>query len=182
MSRVHYTLRYCLDSRSRYLLWYSHDGDETDVDGVVVNQDGAIPIFDSLPSAVDYAQTEGLSLLRQDNCVLHNLDLVRVWLKRKRPGPINCNEFLSAWNLFGDVSATVSGNFDPDKQQTHRIYNKLFWGSNLPAVTPPGEHYRPLWSGAEVRVMRQVLSVGLALFRSRVRAQPKSAALENAPP
>ena len=72
--------------------------------------------------------------------------------------------------MFSDVSASVGGNFDPDKERTQKIYQKLFWGSNLPAITRLGKHPEPLLLGSEVLIMRQVLGDGLALFRSRILA------------
>jgi len=46
-------------------------------------------------------------------------------------------------------SGSVEGGFDEDKALTQKIYNKLFWGSNLPAVTPKGRYYEPIWPRRE---------------------------------
>ena len=49
-----------------------------------------------------------------------------------------------------------------------RVYDKLFFGNNLPAMTPPGEHYDPTWSDAEIRILCSVIAAGLHLFRSHL--------------
>lgn len=103
--------------------------------------------------------------------ILHNLDRVLKDLSRKKPAQLNCQELLAAWNLLGDVSNSVGGSFDEDKAHAHKIYDKLFWGCNLPAVTPEGKHYVPLWSRGEYSMMRQILGEGLALFRRHIHLQ-----------
>jgi hypothetical protein len=48
------------------------------------------------------------------------------------------------------------------------IYDKVFFGNNLPSMTPPGEHYVPAWSEEEIDRLSRVLTGGLRLFRARV--------------
>ena len=165
MIRTYYAVRYLLDGKIRFLIW--HTGDEAD--GACLGEDGAVSVFKTLAELVRCAQAHDLSPLELGEQHFHNLDVVRVWLKRKRPGQINCEAFLNAWNLLGDVSASVDSGFDPDRDRTRNIYHKLFWGSNIPAITPPGKYFTPLWSGAEVLVMRDILGAGLARFRNCVR-------------
>lgn len=170
MDRVHYVVRYRLDHKDRCLIWHS---DETgaEPDGVVVDRAGMIPVFRTPQDLLAYAQAEGLLPVEDNGSGFHNLDAVSRWLKRKRPAQLNCVQFLSAWNLFADIFATISADFDPDKDKTQKIYSKLFWGNNLPAITSAGKHYEPLWSGRESRIIRQVIGDGLSLFRSRVVMQ-----------
>ena len=49
------------------------------------------------------------------------------------------------------------------------LYDKLFRGCNLPSLTPPGEDYEPVWTVPETTALKQVLLLGLAEFRARVR-------------
>ncbi len=49
-------------------------------------------------------------------------------------------------------------------------YDKLFWGCNLPAVTPPGEWFTPEWREDELAVIRQTFEAGLAQLESELRA------------
>ena len=43
-------------------------------------------------------------------------------------------------------------------------YDKLFWGCNLPPVTPPGERYVPRWRPDELADLRRVMRAGLDLW------------------
>ena len=76
---------------------------------------------------------------------------------------------LTVWNILDDVSMSVNGNFDSKKKRTNKIYDKIFFGNNLPAITPKGESYKPIWSKAERDVIREVLSFGFDIFRKAVR-------------
>ena len=176
MSRVFYPVRYRLDNTERFLLWHSASDDGDDEADGVVTQANKVPVFRSLQSLLAYAQSTGLSPVDEGNPAFFDLDAVKRWLRRKRPARLDCVVFLNAWNLLADLSASVKGDFDPDKDETGRVYLKLFWGSNIPAITPPGKHYDPVWPGRESRMIRRVLSGGLSLFRSLASSQPEQAA------
>jgi hypothetical protein len=60
----------------------------------------------------------------------------------------------------------MGGDFDSDKDLTHEVYEKLFQGMNLPAVTPESKQCQPTWAKDEIELMRQVLLHGLSLFRT----------------
>jgi len=174
MNRLYYPLWYRLDNCDHYLLWCSVEGADEDLDNVVLDSEGKIPTFPSLDTLLDYAQTENIEVEKQHELNLHNLDVLLQWFEIKRskiegPTAIDCDEFLAAWNLFTDVSRSISGNFDADDEKTQEIYTKLLCGNNLPAITPEGNFYVPIWSGKEKRIIREVLSQGLQMFRGHIK-------------
>ena len=182
MKKLHYPVWYRLDNRDHFLIWYQMEEASEDLDGVVVLSNGTIPVFASLDALASYAEVENIRLevnalpLAKSDVNLHDLDTVVKWLRVKRSKPegptaINCDEFLGAWNLFADVSRSIGGSFDVDRQRTAKIYEKLFWGNNLPSMTPVGRYYIPLWSNDERRIIREVMSQGLNMFRSRIKCQ-----------
>ncbi len=182
MNKLYYPLWYRLDNKDRYLIWYSVEEVNEDLDGVVLDSNGKIRVFVSLDALAAYAQVENISLEvenifpKQDELNLHNLDTVVKWLKAKHSKTegltsINPNEFLTVWNLFTDVSRSTGGNFDIDRDFTKMIYSKLFWGNNLPAVTPEGKCYIPVWSRNEKKIIREVMSQGLKMFRNSIKRQ-----------
>lgn len=175
MKKFYYPSWYRLDNKDRYLIWYSIQEGNEDLDGVVLDSNGKIPIFVSLDDLFRYAQAENIPL-EQEEPHLHNLDAVIKWFEVKRSKPegptaINCDEFLAAWNLFSDVSRSINGDFDADRDRTRKITTKLFWGNNWPSVTPEGECYIPLWSRNEKTIIREVLLQGLQMFRNSIRLQ-----------
>jgi hypothetical protein len=143
----------------------------------VVLKDGIVPLFRTLRDLKVFASTEGLALEDEDpdDFLLVNLDTVAHWLKlkqMKRSRRVDCPVFLNAWNLFEDFSHTVGANFDPnkgplgpfddlsnagtkedlDKGRTDKIYAKIFWGNNLPSLTPPVNSTRPSGAGKNYRL------------------------------
>ena len=163
-SNTYYCLWYRLDGTDGYLIWYSNNHD-----GVVVQLGGTVPSFRSPALLHDYAAAHQI-VIAEEEPMLHDLDCIEAWLCTPTiSSVIDCDAFLAAWNLFGDISVSVNGNFDRDHKKTQNIYDKLFWGNNLPAITPPGKHYTPIWSDEELQVLREVLANGLQLFRQVIR-------------
>ncbi len=165
MTPTYYCLWYRLDHTDGHLIWFSNDND-----GVVTQPDGMVPSFRDQKALHDYATLHQITLDPMEP-LLHDLDDVARWLRQSLSAEVDCDILLTAWNLFGDLASSVKGDFDPDRTQTQHIYEKLFWGNNLPAITPPGKHYTPRWSDDELLLMRNVLHNGLRLFRTHVKIQ-----------
>lgn len=159
MGREYYKLWYRLDGDDGYLIWYSDEKD-----GVAVDSGGKVPSFRHAGGLLEYAAAHGLTFVEGD-MIPHNLDALAVWLQKQELRRVDCDSLLTAWNLFADVSRSIGGGFDTDPELTVRIYEKIFWGNNLSAVTPAGKCYRPIWTGHELKLMREVLGFGLSLFR-----------------
>lgn len=162
MNRQYSNLWYRLDCKDAHLIWFTDERD-----GVFVDSDRKVPSFKNTEDLLGYAQSRGLSVDVEDASLL-DLDTLAEWLKKENVDSVDCVSFLNAWNLFDDVSRSVNGAFDADRKLTKKIYDKLFWGNNLPSVTPEGKSYHPAWTKRELKLMREVLSSGLSLFRSSV--------------
>jgi hypothetical protein len=162
MERVYYFCGCCLNKQNLYFIWYCDEND-----GVYVNSAGSLLIFDDLETLKTFANRQNI-LIKDDEPVFYNLDKLEKRLKNKK-FKVDCKEFLNAWNLFDDVSRSVKGNFDSDPKVTKNIYEKLFWGNNLPAVTPKGKFYEPIWSKKEIEIIWNVLLNGIAVFRNNLK-------------
>ena len=170
MQRSYFALLYLLDGREQYLLWYG-----SDVDGVVTDSDGTVPSFQSLEALRAFARSRGLEI-KEEAPRLHDLDSTEFWIEKGDASSVDCENLLSAWNLFADVSGSVAGNFDGDRDETNAVYDRLFLGSETAnEVLRPKEEpiFRPRFSAAETSVMRKTLKAGLAIFR-RVVQLPES--------
>ena len=162
MSRDYFILWYRLDGIDAYLIWFNGEQD-----GVVIDEDGKIPCFLNIEGLLRYADSLNLSVAAESP-ILHDFDIVASWLKTANVKAIYCKDFLAAWNLFDDISRSVDGNFDTDQTVTAKIYDKLFWGNNLPSVTPAGQSYHPAWTKRELTIIRETLASGLLLFRQSI--------------
>lgn len=161
MARTYYQLLYRLEGVEALLLWYSNGSD-----GVATGADNRVPSFKTAADLLAYSEARGL-LVADEQPALHDLDAVAAWLAEPQGDTVACSDFLAAWNLFGDIARSCpqfSASFADRDKQLRMVYEKLFWGSNLPSVTPPGEHYTPEWSRDEVTDIRQILQDGLDMF------------------
>lgn len=157
-NRTYYGCWYRLGGVDRYLIWFSSGRD-----GVFVDANQKIPNFLSLDALTEYAMQQGISIeMEEPN--LHDLDKLEHWLRSGNALTVDCHHLLGAWNLFDDVSRSCAGRFDSNRKLTNRIYKTLFWGSNLPAVTPEGECFVPVWTKGQIKIMRRTLRAGLSLF------------------
>jgi hypothetical protein len=158
---AYFPLLYKIQGQRRFLIWV---GDEKD--SIVVDADGLIPTFDNAFSLRQYAELKEYNLETEEPR-LHDLDWVQSWCAGENT-PIDYSEALNAWNLFADVAASVQvagHDFCVADNSASSTYRKLFWGNNLPSVTPKGESYVPEWAVKELESLRTVLSLGLDLFR-----------------
>lgn len=55
---------------------------------------------------------------------------------------------------------------DREDKANFDIYEKLFWGNNLPTVTPAGKTYVPVWTQNELERLRSVMAYGIDNFHS----------------
>ncbi len=165
---------YRLRSTDAYLIWYTDAaGEGAEADGILLDDAGRLLTFLSLDALQGCADSRGLSVDPEMNTDPLDLDTVAHWLGATRKTTVDCPIFLNAWNLFSDLASAVQGHLAHiDDQAEERIYDKLFWGSNLPALTPPGKHYTPVWTKSEVGRLRNVLNKGMQLFQGRLSEKP----------
>lgn len=161
----YFPLLYRLHGEEHYLIWISDDRDSVEVDA-----SGFVPGFRDLVSLRKYADQKHYSLETEEP-KLHDLDWVTTW-RVATSNMVQCEEALCAWNLFSDVAASFPKRgfaFENRDSQFPAIYKKLFYGNNLPSITPEGKQYIPEWSQEEISSLADVLTAGLDLFLSSVR-------------
>jgi hypothetical protein len=140
---------------------------------VAITAEDCVPSFKAEANLLAYSDARPL-LVKQEAPLLHDLEAVAAWLADPHADTVICSEFLAAWNLFGDIARSCprSGvNFTDRDSHLGAVYEKLFYGNNLPSVTPPGEHYAPEWSRDEIAGLRDVLQEGLNMFVAVRREQ-----------
>jgi hypothetical protein len=101
----------------------------------------------------------------------YDLDRIREWCAAPEAARVDCSAFLNAWNFFDDL-AELHGGADTAytrlSRQAAGCYDKLFWGNNLPAVTPPGERFIPSWEPDELDCIRRVMGAGIQLVEAEM--------------
>lgn len=78
---------------------------------------------------------------------------------------------LDSWNFFEDLIRTFSLEEKFSNYRTpllNKAYDKLFWGCNLPSVTPAGKSYEPIWNEEEVQNIRNYMAALRKTFVSKI--------------
>lgn len=159
-------MRVTLDGVARLLLWHDDFDDDAAVDGLVLDERGRLVTFADLEAVRAHAVAHALELC-EGELEPNDLDALATWLAEPGADSVDPSAFLQAWNLFIDLRSSIAGrNTIRDPDGARRIYDKLFWANNIPAVTPPGERFDPEWTAIDVAELKRVLGDGLALFRA----------------
>jgi hypothetical protein len=158
MTEKYYILCYRIENKDSFLIWCSNDKDR-----VLTNINEKILNFSSKQELYKYALKNEINI-EQEEATIYNIDAIVEWINVGDSKSIDCNEFNSAWNLFEDISRSVNKSFDSNKK-VKKIYDKLFRGCNLPAVTPQNKRYVPEWDKGEVEILKNILSKGIQIFK-----------------
>jgi hypothetical protein len=137
----------------------------SDPDGVIVDARYHLVTFESLDAAEQYAVGAGLTY-HQGEGAHYDLDAIDDWCRSPSASTVDCDTFINVWNLLNDICLTVPWLVEPFRRGHYNVvYNKLFWGLNLPAMTPEGRHWTPIWRESQVRALRRVLTRTVLEFR-----------------
>jgi hypothetical protein len=167
-TREFHACSFVLDGTERYFLWYSIEEVGPDPDRVLLDETGQLREFHSLHAVESYAGAEALNLHPTWHA-RYDFDTLAGWLNEPTIEGIDCERFLSVWNLFDDMLLSTGQHkllFDGVEAFDEDVYDKLFWGTNPPALTPEGSSYEPIWSAHEMRIIERALAEGFAHFRA----------------
>jgi len=86
-----------------------------------------------------------------------------------------CFILLEGWNFIEDMLLTFNLKNDFKKLRSrvlNKAHDKLFYGCNLPSVTPEGKSYSPIWTKEEITAIRSELRAVWATLRRKGYIQP----------
>ena len=147
-----------LDGVDLFVIWYTADSD-----GFVRAPGGRVVVADTA-EALGVASASALP-------AAYDFDRVQAWCDYPNAAGLDCRAFLDAWNFLDDLTGLPAGADTPYTRLSRAAvgcYDKLFWGTNLPAVTPPGGRFDPAWTPAELAAIRSVFTAGLPVLRAEL--------------
>lgn len=149
-----YPVELYLPKRHGIALWYSGEQD-----GLLVQADGKLRIFANCTDALAFAKEQGYTPAESLTVYAYPP------LQALQQGQVDCPSLLHWWNLFSDIAQSVHQPFSGDArdEKTQNLYNKLFYGCNLPAMRQGSPLYHPVWSDDERILLQKILRDGLAL-------------------
>lgn len=163
--RKYYLCELHLDRRRLYVVWYSDA-----VDRLVRFKDKKIASFADEHQVRAFCRENGISLMLEPPAVYY-FDKMAAWCDSPTAGSIQPTAFLNAWNMLEDVHGFKLDVHlhDASSQRASKIFDKLFFANNLPAVTPAGASYEPTWSEDEVDLLSRIYRFGLAKLRAGIQ-------------
>jgi hypothetical protein len=154
--KQYYKLTFLYKNKHLYTLWYTND-----VDGLL-NENNKIIFFNCEYELIDYCKKENINII--DDCtVIYNIDEInRIILNNSTN--IDFEYLLGLWNIIADIARTIDVPFHGNKKETIHIYNKLFYGNNLPSIRGNGEIYIPRWNKREIKIILKILKECYKIF------------------
>jgi hypothetical protein len=158
-----YPLIFIINKRNYYCIWYSGDKDG------FFAENNKLMVFDTEEMLFDYAKKKNIQFV-EHKLTSFSIDFAVSWLTRKTP-IINSNYFLNFWNHLSDLANSVGEKFygDVREELINKVYDKLIFSNNLPAVTPQGKKYKPTWSKEERKVIVEIAKDGIRIINSYIK-------------
>lgn len=153
-------LRAC--DRQYFLLW--RDGGDVPDEYVLLPGSSCFLLGKTAADILGRAAKLGLQVADQEPAVV-DIDKVFRLLAALRPERLSstktCQHLLDGWNALEDMARSIGVRLDDadfgESEMLRAAYDKLFYGNNLPAVTPDDQSYSPLFSSSERKAMRAYL-------------------------
>lgn len=168
--REYYPINIIINTKSHYCLWFSHDltsNDDNTINDGLITELCKVKTFSAKEDLIAYTKNAGLKYIDQE--AIYDFDQAIKWLQSKKA--INCVYFLDLWNMVGDIANSLNINFIGNKRTKHisKIYDKLFWGCNLPAITPEGKEYIPIWTKKEIGIFTKIIKDELRIIHNFIQ-------------
>ena len=122
------------------------------------------------PAIVDLTSAcQKLSIAQETEITEYNLDQFYEWMLSDKT-TVDCERFLDFWNITSDLAYSANDMFCGDTEEYISIYDKLFYGSNLPSINSSQDKYSPTWDISEIKMLKSVIQSGLHLFAKYLNA------------
>jgi hypothetical protein len=142
---------------SGILLWV--DGKDQK-DYFLRTNEGKIFVEKSKPSVRRKIEDKSDLNIHWDQCSVFEFDKFMSTVKSLKSGSYSkittCKRLLDGWNFLMDFAYTIDApeHFIRTNRRQKKIYNKLFFGNNLPSMTPKGKEYNPVWTSPEIKYFK----------------------------
>ena len=150
----YYIVKFKINTKILYALWY------TDIiDGFITNNNKILS-FSCFEELQKYANDQQILVIDDHTCD-YNINAIVNYKNQ-----FNCEEIYNFWNIVGDIANSLSIPFLGNKRTKiiDSVFNKLFYGCNVPALRGDGELYVPKWRWRERICLDQIISEGLQII------------------
>ena len=153
-----YIVKFLIDPKPYFCIWHS---DEKDVFWMEKDK---ILYFSEITELQNFCEQEKIQI--DEKITTYDVDKLMNLLNESEL-EIDCNFYIDMWNIFHDCAYSVDQKFYGDKKKLIQIYDKLFYGLNLPVINTSGEKYIPEFSVSEKEEIAHVLKEGVSLLQEQ---------------
>jgi len=151
VDEYYFIVKITVSGRRFFLIW------NAEYESVFLTDDKKdILVFTNLFNLTSYAKTKGIDL--DYRITPYDLDNITVTAET-----LDCKEIVEKWNIISDLALTAGLEFSGEDKRYNAIYDKLFFGCNLP--TMKHHSYTPEWSAEEIAEINRILAEGAELCR-----------------
>lgn len=158
---LYYIVCWLLNNQKLFLLWV--DGGKRPDYYVLHEKSMKLLIFQTNEEMASYTEKHKMELVDQPADVI-DFNKSNIALTALRPNmPLSLAKaelLLNVWNALDDVSRSTNVQLIPvnlcTQENMDKLYEKLFYGNNLPSVTPEGKKYFPLFDAEERSILRKL--------------------------
>ncbi len=142
----------------KFLIWHNNNmGND-----VVEIKDSKILTFDNFETAKKFTDSENCDLYE------YNIPKLKRWIYT-HSRTFDCSFLLDFWNIFNDIAYSFGEKIPNERtRKSDRVYNKLFFGNNFPAITPEGECFKPIFTKTDRKITKKILSYGLYFLEKHI--------------
>ena len=155
-----YPLKFKVNQTEYCTLWYTDE-----IDGFLQDENKKIKFFANVGEAKAFTESKGYSI---DSEVLQITDDI---LKKLDMQILDCNVIITCWNILSDMAKSIDCDFlgDSKSEEIQNIYDKLFYGCNLPSLKKSGEDFLPKWADDEKNLIKKVLKNGFEVLQRALK-------------
>lgn len=137
------------------ILWTGPDCADFDCADFAYRHNAASPLYSDRDALAHDLKIDGITINENIGWAV-NVDQARELLHFSMSRD-DIEVVVNAWNGLDDLTKSLGVPLGFRGELANRAYDKLFWGLNLPAVTPPGKWFTPGWWPRELAKIDQVL-------------------------
>jgi hypothetical protein len=119
---------------------------------------------EQLGDVKEYCYVNEIGLLN-DAATIYNVGEIEKWANSNLK-EIDVSQILTFWNIIDDYAKALEIEFSGNKDEMWDIYEKIFYGNNLPSINTSGSLYKPKWTKKELLLIKGVIEEGLDLLRA----------------
>lgn len=157
--KQYYLVKFIYRHNVFYCIWYTNS-----VDGFVLKTQRLL-YFDELTSLKTYCIENNINIYDENEVTEYNLDRLLDWIESQEV-EVDCKFILDCWNIMSDISSSVHSDFIGDEEGMLDIYEKLFYGNNLPCINRSGKLFMPVWSMEEIQKIYKVMEQGMSIIEN----------------